>query len=180
MTPQFERNQNRNRLIGIFLSIVVLVIAFKVFEANQASLKTATYHTSDTTPVQQPGGMFVGLRKPAMQEIADVWPAAAKHPALLEFGSRFCTDCQRIKPVIEKLLPHYPTLAYHHVDVLEDVDKQAAFIHTFKPVSVPVMIFMNEKREITQVLYNYQSPEAVKATLDTLTQKPTPKTVKPS
>jgi thiol:disulfide interchange protein len=51
---------------------------------------------------------------------------------------------------------------------MEDQEKAAALLRTFKPVTVPVLVFIGTDGEIKNVLYNYQSPDTVHAALNQL------------
>ncbi len=52
--------------------------------------------------------------------------------------------------------------------MMDDQKKYPALFRTFKPVSVPVMIFVDASGEIRNVLYNYQPKEEIVTAINQL------------
>jgi thiol:disulfide interchange protein len=164
MTPRMAATQSKIRLIGIFLSVVVLILTFQFFRARPNDAASSTVSQAETTDP----AMFMGLRHATPHEIHTVLPEAIGKPVLLEFGSRLCHDCQRLAPVVDALQPKYSGIYFRKVDVLTDHDKAPALLRTFKPVTVPLLVFIGADGQIRNVLYNYQPPETVDAALKRL------------
>ncbi len=118
---------------------------------------------------------FLGLRKASPSEIRAAVPEAGQRPILVEFTSRFCHDCQRLSPVVTSLMPKYPSVYLRHADILEDREKAPVLFSTFKPVSVPVLVFIDRRGVIRDVLYNVQPSEKIAAALQALQISPAPK-----
>ena len=108
---------------------------------------------------------FMGVRHATASEVRAALPEAVGKPALVAFSSRMCHDCKRLKPVVSRLLARFPSVHFRGVDVLEDRDRADAVLKTFQPVTVPVLVFIDTKGEIQNVLYNYQSPDTLHAAL---------------
>jgi thiol:disulfide interchange protein len=165
MTPRFTARQSNIRLIGLFLSVAVLALVFQFYRAN-------LHHDAGSGEISQaetmPSSLFIGVRHASAKEIRAALPEANGRPTVLEFGSRLCHDCQRLAPVVSKLAARYPAVYFRNIDVLEDHDKAPAILRTFKPVSVPLLVFIDAQGDIRNVLYDYQSPAAVSAALDKL------------
>ena len=168
MTPRFLANTNKIRILTAFLYTVLLVLAIQLL---QSCTLTGISKTLSSTPSLN-DTYFVGLRHATAKEVKAALPEGTGKSALLEFSSRMCHDCQRLKPVVHKLISGSPSIFFKNVDVLEDRDKAAALLSAFKPVTVPVLIFIDANGEIKNVLYNYQSEETVKAALIQLQPKP--------
>jgi thiol:disulfide interchange protein len=112
--------------------------------------------------------LFMGLRHATPGEIKTALPETVGKATLIDFGSRLCHDCQRLAPVLSSLMPKHPHIYFKRIDVLEDQQKYPAALRAFKPVSVPVLVFISPRGEIRNVLYNYQSPETIAAALTSL------------
>ncbi|HEY9746706.1 MAG TPA: thioredoxin family protein [Oculatellaceae cyanobacterium] len=180
MTPRFLAQEKKIRLLVLFLFVLLLFLAFRLLQPG--ILKSASKVVVPASVQVAPGGAkrlgaqfpqlndahFMGLRRATAQEIREALPEAQGKPALIAFSSRMCHDCQRLKPVVEKALSQFPTIHFRGVDVMEDQEKAAALLRTFKPVTVPVLVFIGTDGEIKNVLYNYQSPDTVHAALNQL------------
>jgi thiol:disulfide interchange protein len=164
MSPRLAAKQSKLRLIAVFLFTVLLVLVFQISKENFPRGTVAEARSG----ARLSDSLFIGLRRAKATDIKAAMPDAAGKPALLAFSSRFCHDCQRMAPVLSDLMPKHPNIYYRKIDVLTDQEKYPAILRTFKPVSVPLLVFINPKGEIQNVLYNYQKPEALKAALQTL------------
>lgn len=164
MTPRFHARQNKIRLIAVFLFIAGLSVAFQVLKSRSADPEAAMAGGAASSDP----ALFMGLRHASAREILAVLPEAQGRPMLLEFSSRLCHDCQRLAPVLRKVTGQHPGVYFRKIDVMEDKDKYPALFRAFKPVSVPMMVFIDGKGEIRNVLYNYQKPAVIAAAIDTL------------
>jgi thiol:disulfide interchange protein len=167
MTPRFSAGQNKIRLIAVFLFTVLLALAFQFYQGNRPDTGHAASNTTETVDES----LFIGLRHASAREVRAALPESVGKPTLLEFSSRLCHDCQRMKPVLAKLTPRHPQVVFKQVDALDDRKKLPAVFRTFKPVSVPMLVFIDPQGEIRNVLYNYQSPETIEAALIKLEQQ---------
>lgn len=178
MTPRFAANQNKARLIGVFLSIVVLALVFQFYRGRLHD-SNAALASQTAKPALDPS-LFIGIRHASGKEIRTALPEGIGRPILMEFSSRLCHDCRRLDPVVSNLMPRYPNIYFRKIDVLDDHGKAPAIFRTFKPVSVPVLVFIGKDGEIRNVLYNYQSPETVAGALNQLQSANASSTTKPS
>lgn len=161
MSARLTARQNQIRLITVFICTVVLVLLFQFYKTGLHREDTGLSSQAETTD----GSLFMGLRHATPSEIHSALPQAAGKPTLIDFSSRLCHDCQRMAPIISKLVPQHPELYFKKFDVLEDQKKAPAVFRIFKPVSVPMLVLVNPKGEIKNVLYNYQKPEVVSAAI---------------
>lgn len=143
----------------------------------------ASYPSTDTravaaTPKSKAGGvetiekndkaLYIGLRKPSPSEIRQSLPEAAGKPALLMFHSKYCFDCKKMRPIIDKLMPEYTGITFLEFDILSDTKAHPAVFNTFKPVTVPVLVFITPDSKIQNVLYNFQNEAAIRNALKPL------------
>jgi thiol:disulfide interchange protein len=164
MTPHFLADQNKTRLLLVFGFTVLLAACFQWYRGGFEQMATAE---AKGKPVLN-DALFVGVRKVKPAEVRQVLPESAVRPTLLVFSSRFCHDCQRLAPVLTRLTRQYPGVTYRKLDITEDQQKAPAILRAFKPVSVPLMVFIAPGGEIQNVLYNFQSPEVLAEALKTL------------
>lgn len=168
MSARLTANQNKTRLISVFLFTVLLALIFQLYKGSFQ--RSATAEASGVNKLDD--AYFIGLRRAKASEIKAALPEAMGKPAVIAFSSRFCHDCQRMAPVLSGLMPKHPEVYYRKIDVLDDQKKYPAIMRTFKPVSVPLLVFISPKGEIQNVLYNYQKPETVAAALRKLETQP--------
>lgn len=163
MTPRFAASQNKIRLIAVFLFTVMLAIAFQFYKSRP---QDGTDIASNAETVNE--SLYIGLRHASSKEIKTALPDSVGKPTLLSFSSRLCHDCQRMAPVISKLVPKHPGIHFRKIDVLDDREKYPAVFRAFKPVSVPMLVFIDRQGEIRDVLYNYQEPSTIAAAMNKL------------
>jgi thiol:disulfide interchange protein len=178
MTPRFLAQENKIRLLLVFLFVGLLIATFYFFQPGmlkKSASKVVVPASVQLSPKQLPGNSpslneshFIGLRHAQAKEIQAALPEADGKPVLLEFSSRMCHDCQRLKPVVSQELQKFPGIHFKSVDVLEDQEKAASLLRTFKPVTVPVLVFIGTEGDIKNVLYNYQTPDIVRNALSQL------------
>lgn len=175
MTPRFLAQQKKIRLLVGFLFVVLLFLAFQLLQsctmksnATSANLPAKVNLLNDSH--------FMGLRHATAREIQAELPEITGKPTVIEFSSKMCHDCQRLKPVVAKLLSSFPGTHFKGIDVIEDQPKKPGLFRIFKPVTVPILVMIGPDGEIKNVLYNYQSPDAVKTALNQLQTGPAVKT----
>jgi thiol:disulfide interchange protein len=110
---------------------------------------------------------FIGLRHANPGEIRTALPTSLNRLTVIDFSSVLCLDCQKMKPVLQKFRTTHPQLNFLAIDVNEGPRKQPALMHTFKPLTVPALVFINAKGQITDVLYNYQPLARVESAYQT-------------
>ena len=164
MSARLAANQNKTRLIAVFLFTVLIALAFQVYKGN--GQRSATAEASGTHKLDD--SLFMGVRHASASEIKAALPDASGKPVVISFSSRFCHDCQRMAPVLSEVMGKHPGVYYRKIDVLEDQKKYPAILRTFKPVSVPALVLISPNGEISNVLYNYQKPDAVAAAVQKL------------
>lgn len=176
MSARLTARQNKIRLIAVFFCTVILALTFQFYKSGLRREDAAVTSHAETLDES----LFMGLRHATPSEIRSVLPEASGKPTLIDFSSRLCHDCQRMAPVVSKLVPQHPELYFKKFDVLEDQKKAPAVFRVFKPVSVPMLVFVGPKGDIQNVLYNYQKPEIVTSAIAQLERKslpaPAPKT----
>ncbi len=165
MSPRLVANQNKTRLIAVFLFTVALALTFQVLKGGGPRFLSAEAKSGSKLD----DALFIGLRRAKPSEIKAALPEAGGKAIALAFSSRFCHDCQRMAPVLSSLMPQHPDLFYKKIDVTEDEKKYPAIMRTFRPVSVPMLVLITPQGQIVNVLYNYQKPEVVAAALTQLT-----------
>lgn len=170
MSARLSASQNKIRLIAIFLFTVLMALAFQFYKAGMQPGNTSI--ESDAKTVDE--SLFIGLRHASPAEVRATLPEAVGKPTLLDFGSKLCHDCQRMAPVLSQLMPKYPNVYFRKIDVLDDHKKYPAIFRTFKPVSVPMLVFISPTGDIRNVLYNYQKPETVAAAITELERQSAP------
>lgn len=176
MSARLTRSQNKTRLIAVFLFTVLIALAFQIYKGN--GQRSATAEASGTHKLDD--SLFVGLRRASAREVRTALPEAAGKPAVIAFSSRFCHDCQRMAPVLSSVMSKHPNVYYRKIDILEDQKKAPAVLRTFKPISVPLLVFITPGGEINNVLYNYQKPETVATAVRQLETQPVGKATKPA
>ena len=169
MSARLAATQNKVRLIAVFLFTVMLVVLLRVYQGLHADGANAAMNprgASGSAPLDE--ALFVGVRHASPAEIRQALPEAADKPAVLYLGSRLCHDCQRLSPLVVQVMSQHPEMYFKKLDVQADQQSAAAILRTFKPVSVPVVVFINANGEIRNVLYDYQTPEVLAAALKTI------------
>lgn len=178
MTPRFLAQENKMRLLLLFLFVALLLLVFWLFQTDMFKKTTANVMVPAAVqmdarqlsagPVVLNDAHFMGLRRATADEVKAVLPEADGKPTLLEFSSRMCHDCQRLKPVVSQALKKFSGVQFKVVDVLEDQEKAASLLRIFKPVTVPILVFIGADGEIKNVLYNYQPADVVNNALSQL------------
>ncbi len=99
--------------------------------------------------------MFMGIQHASPQQIAQAFPGTPGKPLLVDFSSKYCLDCQRMKPVLESLLPKFQHIQFKHIDIMRDKATNPVPINLFKPTTVPVLVFISPNSKIVNVVYDY-------------------------
>lgn len=157
MTPEFSARQNKMRLIAVFVFTLLMVGLFLFMKARNPG--------ADAQAAGPDAVMFMGVKQVSPQEIHTLIPGSKGKPTLVEFHSKLCHDCRRMAPVLDKLVTACTGVNFRKYDILEDKKTHPDVFRTFKPVSVPILVFVDSKGVTRDVLYNYQKPEAVKQSL---------------
>lgn len=66
--------------------------------------------------------------------------------ALVKFGAPWCSPCQRLKSVLEKINESYPQLKIFDIDI----DESQELASKYKIRNIPVLIFFNNGKEISK------------------------------
>lgn len=151
MTPNSKRR---------FLSILGIVIAVAV--------TAAVFRGADRPQTGPDNAMFMGLRQASAEEVRLAFAGTADTPLLINFSSRFCLDCKKMKPIVEEAVAGFPDVKYVTLDIMRDREKHAAVFNTLQPVSVPTFVFVNADGDIENVLYNTQPREAIRMALESI------------
>ena len=73
-------------------------------------------------------------------------------PVVLDFGSRFCLDCQKISPKLDALQSKHPELAVMKVDIQKTTPSQKALMRALGITTVPNVEFITGTGQIKQVI----------------------------
>lgn len=172
---------NKALTIIIFIALVVGAVWFLRPGSHPSeavpNTTTATPSTLDlefdpstTTAEGTAGNFFLGIREPSTDELFMAFPELRQKPHVLTFTSRFCLDCKKMKPLLAAIVPDFEHLNYQSYDILEDKDKAPAVFNTFKPVTVPTVIFIQSDGTIQNVLYNSQNETQLRSAFNTLSK----------
>ncbi len=170
---------NKALTIIIFIALVFGAVWFlrpnDTIEEGASNSVSATSKTLDLdfdpTHITAEGttsDFFMGIREPSTDELFLAFPELKKQPHVLTFTSRFCLDCKKMKPLLAAIVPDFSGLNYQSYDILEDKDKAPAVFNTFKPVTVPTVIFIQPDGSIQNVLYNSQDEAQLRAAFNDL------------
>jgi thiol:disulfide interchange protein len=171
MSVRLTANQNKIRLIAVFLFTLIIVGILRIYQGQLHPGERANASKAEALD----DSLFVGMRHVSAPDVQQVLPETVGKPSVIYFGSRLCHDCQRMAPVVAQVMPQYPNVYFKKFDVFEDKSKSPAVLHTFRPVSVPILVFINPQGEIRNVLYDYNKPEVVTSALNSLQHEAAPK-----
>lgn len=143
---------------------LALILGWMGIQGYQSTLDAKPAATAKA-PQTLPSEAYMGIQKVSAAKVKELFPDSNGKPLLLMFHSKYCFDCKRMKPVIETLVPKHKGLVFKSYDVLEDKEKQARIFSAFKPVSVPILLFIKPNGETAQILYNYQKTAVVESNL---------------
>ncbi len=124
--------------------------------------------TSETSP--ETSDLFMGIQPVSPEQLYGLIPELKDKPALLTFHSQFCLDCKAMKPIIEASAAKYPTVIHKTFEIQEDLERYKAILQAFKPVTVPVFVFIDKHGKIVNVLYNQQPQTLVEQNLDAISR----------
>ncbi len=157
MTPQYSALENKIKLIAVFAFTLGLIGVFLAMKVQNAPWKAQAAGSEQY--------MFMGIRHVPAAEIHQLIPQSKGRPTLIEFHSRLCHDCRRMAPVLSKLVTACTGVNFQKYDILEDKQAHPEVFRSFKPVSVPILVFVDSRGNTRDVLYNYQDPAAVSRSL---------------
>lgn len=72
-------------------------------------------------------------------------------PVILDFNSRFCLACQLVTPKLEKVAEAKPEITLLGIDINNTRPEDKPVLDAFDVVTVPYVVFITGKGEITQV-----------------------------
>ena len=162
MTPQYAHNQNRMKLIVFFVFIVMLLVTGFLLKGRYENNANAA------SPGKSESRMFLGIKRVPPKEIQALLPELKGKPGVIEFHSKLCHDCKRVTPLMEKLVAACPGVVFKKFDILEDRKKAPAVFKSFNPVSVPILVFVDKKGKIQDVLYNNHTQAELAESLDSV------------
>jgi thiol-disulfide isomerase/thioredoxin len=90
----------------------------------------------------------------------------AGKPVLLQFSSKYCHDCQRMAPHMEKAQQHFPTVAFIKLDVMDPEKKQ--WVQAFQPMVTPTLVSISPSLQVTSSVVGYQEPAQLETLFETL------------
>ena len=187
--PQLR--QNRLKVVSLFIFCLLVILAIQFMVPKRAQGPTApppkavasgasaiAVNIDRPQPVSQTASaqenpnsdadLYIGIRKPTPQEIAQGLPESKDKPTVIMFHSQYCLDCKKMSPLFDRLMPHYPGILYRVYDIMTDTKTAPGIFNAFKPQTVPVMIFITPQGTIENVFYNEQSEKTITAALDEL------------
>lgn len=93
------------------------------------------------------------------------------HPVILDFNSRFCLSCQKLKPKLDALAEQNPTLSVVPIDIQHPTPEEKAVIQAFRVRTVPYVVFISKTGEIKQVFLDDVPMPTLAAATHAITQK---------
>lgn len=91
-------------------------------------------------------------------------------PAILDFNSRFCLSCQKLKPKLEALAAQNPKLSVVSIDIQHPRPDEQVIVKAFKVRTVPYVVFIAKNGEIKQVFLDDQPMPTLEAAARAITQ----------
>jgi thiol-disulfide isomerase/thioredoxin len=140
-----------------FLLVVVIVVVAWLMHSNRLPSLFAPPQTSPPKTTS-----------PTLAELAvrPVTPAALKgmvptwqgQPTLLVFSSRFCHDCEKMKPELTAVSQRFAQqVATVTVDVGEQPTPTArALVDAFQPMATPTLVALDANLNVGQIEVGYQ------------------------
>ncbi|MBK8189140.1 MAG: thioredoxin family protein [Vampirovibrionales bacterium] len=115
---------------------------------------------------------FEGIRPVASTETLALFPEAKGRPILLAFGSEYCIDCQRLKPILEEALSPHKKIYAIHLDIRGDQQQYPQVFEAFKPSVVPLMVFIAPDGTVRNVITGVPAARKLESELQALEQHP--------
>jgi len=157
--------QTRILLALLFILSFVLILSLlpgcKAPSAGQA-IPPSLQHLPPET--------WMGVHPVSPATLQRILPESRARAVLLEFGSSLCLDCQQLKKTLLPLLVRHPAVVYQDINIQakQPSAMEQALINAFKPVTVPVLVFVKPRGQIGQVLYNNQPAGVLNQALEQL------------
>jgi thiol:disulfide interchange protein len=130
--------------------------------AVEAATPTAvTKPVAKQKVIKEDPAWFQGIQKVDAKSIKQLFPEAVGKPLLVEFRSKFCLDCQKLAPRLERTLKAHPTVLSRVFDVNNDRKANALLFKKFDPATVPVTVLITPQGQIYHVFYGEMSESAL-------------------
>lgn len=72
-------------------------------------------------------------------------------PVIVDFYSKFCLDCQKLAPKLDKLVEDMPGVQLVRVDIQQPGEQGKAMIKAFQVVTVPYVAFISKDAKVEKV-----------------------------
>jgi thiol:disulfide interchange protein len=169
LTSQMERNRP-----GFHPIVVKQPISFidrTYLPAPDTAAKPATLGRNATSSLQPVATTVANSRAVQTQvdaaTIKGLFPQLRQGPLVLSFHANYCHDCRALAPVLTQRLAKFPQVQQLRLEVSEDRQRLAAVFQTFRPVTVPVVLFIQPTGHIFAVLDNIEPRTTLAQRLDT-------------
>lgn len=130
-----------------------------------------TKQAQSTTPAEAPeanNDMYMGIQPVSAERLYELMPELKGKPTILTFHSQFCLDCKKMKPVIDASAKKFPAVFQKTIEIQEDHDRYKGVLQAFKPVTVPVFLFIDSHGKTINILYNTQPQALIEKNLATI------------
>jgi thioredoxin-like negative regulator of GroEL len=111
--------------------------------------------------IKEDPAWYQGIQKVDAKSMKQLFPEAVGKPLLVEFRSKFCLDCQKLAPRLERTLKAHPNVLSKVFDVNNDRKANALLFKKFDPATVPVTILITPQGQIYHVFYGEMSESAL-------------------
>jgi thiol:disulfide interchange protein len=149
---------NTRQLVSMLAFVVLLMAAigaFFWFQSGQPLMGLNAQPSEDAVRYQ-------GLRKPTQKEMASLFPELQGKSYLIKFHSKYCLDCQKLAPVLNKVMASYPAVPVKVFDIGKDQQAFPAVFRVLEPATVPTLVFVRGDGSIQEVLYGFHSEATLK------------------
>ncbi len=148
--------------------ILLLLVSVYMVKAEESATKPAEILEAKQSSGANRGALFSGVSEVGVEKLHQLFPEAKGKPLLVEFKSKFCLDCKRMTPILNKLFPHYSQMETRIYDIKNDRAKNQAVFNAFNPSIVPIIVFIDGNGRIQNVFYGYHPADELKKELDLL------------
>ncbi len=135
--------------------------------AFMACLVTSCAGNSTSEPLSNVP-IYLGVEEVSASQIVSLLPENTSQPVLLEFTSKFCSDCKRLKPVLSSLKNKFPKVAYTSLEIKAHRKSHAAIFNSFQPSITPTLIFIQPGGKVSNILYGFQEEGTLKRAFEQL------------
>ena len=111
-----------------------------------------------------------GIPPLSAQQVSAALPETKTQPIVLMFKSRFCIDCKALLPILQQELsqPVGKGIPLKTVDILADRAKSPTIFKTFRPTTVPTLVFIARGGQIQESFVGPRTAAQIRQSLNAL------------